>query len=121
MSLVELLLSVAILSIIGYAIISLFPTTLLYLRRSHDSVAACQLGQQVMEQLRQSQFSSTASSPTTRAVMAGTLFNVASTVRYDFPDVKHIVVTVSWADGVGLSSQTRSLTLETSVFRVSNP
>jgi hypothetical protein len=136
-SLVELLLSVGLLAAVFYVVVSLFPTALLSLKRSHDSFAAGQIAQRYLEQMRASRFDLAVPSTTTTETVGGTTFVVERQACFDTDsggggsasptayasNVKDLEVTVSWNGGssAGVAPVVLSKTYTTSVFRPLNP
>ena len=123
-TLVELLLSISLLSAIGYIIISLFPTSLLSLKRSHDSVAAGHIAQRYLEQMRTCTFDALTPRTVTTEQVGATVFTVERESQLETDtNVKYLRVTCTWDSGVagGLQPVPASQTFETSVFRFSNP
>ena len=122
-TLVELTLSIALLSIIGYVVISLYPTSILSLKRSHDLLAATEIAQRHLEDMRAASFATVTSPTTSVEQVGGTAFTVVREAALETdPNVKHLTVTIRWNGGAtqGTATIPMSRVFETSVARMTN-
>ena len=148
-TLVELVISIALLSIIGYVIISLYPTSILSLKRSHDQLAASHIAERHLEALRSARFETLTPVTNTTEQVGGTTFYIqeeatmspnpnasslkvtqawstystTSTPLSADPNVKYLRVSIRWNGGPtqGAGALWMSRTFETSVARMINP
>lgn len=123
-SLVEVLLSLALVSVVIYVVVTLFPMAMVEMKKAHDTVAAGNIAQRLLEQMRADAFETLTPTSTTTEQVGSTVFTVErqSTLESD-PSLKHLRVTVSWSTAAAGSPQsiTTSKTYETTVFSFTNP
>ena len=123
-SIIEVLLSCAIITIILYVVVTLFPMAVLELKKAHDTVAAGTIAQRLLEQMRAQPFGTLTPSATSTEQVGSTVFSITNESYLEAdPHLKHLKVTVSWSTAFRGSPQTirSSKTYETSVFRFLNP
>ena len=123
-TLVELMLSIALLSVVGYIVVSLFPTSILSLKRSHDLLVAANIAERYLESMRAAPFERVEPAITTVEQVGGTAFNIVREAALEAdPNVKQLRVTIRWNGGPeqGTAALWMTRTFETSIVRMSNP
>jgi len=107
-----------------YAVVGLYPTSAVGMRRAHDLVSAADLAQEEMEQKRATHFDLLAVGETheTRD-FNGTSYRVERSVRTVGSDLKEVIIRVTWLSGAEVvKDQARSeLILRSQVYNFRNP
>lgn len=126
-SLTETLFSALILAVVIFLVVSLFPTSILGIKKGHDLVAASHVAEGVLGRLRAVPFEDLADLDpefeSGEVVVDGTVFHWDVRVTRPEPKVHGLEVNVEWQTGPRRESGagSRSLSWETRRFHFDNP
>lgn len=116
-TLLETLIATQILCVVFFIVMSLFPSSLMSLRKGRDLISATHIAQRVIEEKRLERFDTLAGGRQ-QENCDGVVFDVDVEVTGINDDVKRIVAVVSWD---GPTSGRSSVSFETRLFGFKHP
>lgn len=107
-----------------YAVVGLYPTSCVGMRKAHDLVSAADLAQEEMERKRATAFDHLEAATTAEErTHNGTTYRVEQRVRSINSDLKEVTIHLTWRSGAEVvrDQAPSELTLQSQIFNFRNP